>query len=85
MRSYSSCQRIVYGIHIINTENWVYSLHFYNELMSDRELFQCGVETACGLSYDLLGDLRDCDKVLFTECNFISSLLRALSKCTSHN
>lgn len=52
--------------------------------MSDRELFQCGVEMACGRSYDLLGDLRDCDKVLFTECNFISSLLRALSKHNAH-
>ena len=33
---------------------------------------------ACGRSYDLFGDLSDCDKVLLTECNFISSLLRAL-------
>ena len=52
----------------------------YNELMSDRELFQCGVEIACGLSYDLLGDLRELASVLFTDCSFISSLLCALLK-----
>lgn len=56
------------------------NLKFYNELISDKELFQCGVEMVRGLSYDLSGDLRECVKVLFTECSFASSLLRALVK-----
>ena len=47
--------------------------------MSDKESFQCaGVEMACGLSYDLFGDLREYVKELFTECSFASNLFRVL-------